>query len=287
MMDAQVPAKGKSSDISSSEIYDSHSYQMTIVKEEIQLIDSPFSLNDDTCQATEQTEKESLDFPQEKIGVGRFDWPHEAVWTLLDAYKKLKHLLRNKKKAKFWTIVASHLLKKGYDITAFRCKKKITKLKNTYENIKKRSAQNGNSNQTWKYFEIMDELFKKESYIIPVVTLDSSNPNISFPEYNVDSDKSFDPYKTEPPVKRLKQIGRDNWKSIEKIIAIMEKKAILRKKMHEESMARQDKLLEILEKTEELFTKRKRKKSNECTKTHKTIADRDESLNIEEEILGK
>lgn len=48
----------------------------------------------------------------------------------------------------------------------------------------------------------MDELFKKKSLVVPVVTLDSSNPNLLFSEH-VDSDKrSLDPCNTEPPFKR-------------------------------------------------------------------------------------
>lgn len=86
-----------------------------------------------------------------------FNWSHEAIVALLDEYKQHGHLITPKKQTKqLWTIICSQLVEKGHNITASQCKRKLAGLKSTYENVKSRSAQSNNTNQTWQYFDVSE-----------------------------------------------------------------------------------------------------------------------------------
>ncbi|KMQ87977.1 hypothetical protein RF55_12611 [Lasius niger] len=141
---------------------------------------------------------------------------------------------------KFWAIIASQLIKKGYNVNASQCKSKMAGLKNTYKSVRDhRGKSKYNKYRTWRYFDIMDEIFKRRPWVTKVLTSDSPTPSS---ECNVDNKKrSLSPCKTEFPPKRLKQFGM-----LENIIAVTEENTTIRRKMHEEAMARQDKLLDIL-----------------------------------------
>lgn len=54
---------------------------------------------------------------------------------------------------KFWSMVASELTKKGYEVTGSQCKSKISGLRNTYKNIK--AHRNERYRRTWHYYEVI------------------------------------------------------------------------------------------------------------------------------------
>ncbi|KAL6430234.1 hypothetical protein ACFW04_007753 [Cataglyphis niger] len=115
-------------------------------------------------------------------------------------------------------------------------------LKNTYKSVKDHKGRSKyNKYRTWRYYDIMDEIFKRRPWVTKVLTSDSPT---SSAEYNVDNKKrSQSPCKNELPSKHVKQYAL-----LERIITVMEESTTERKRMHEEAMARQDKLLDILEK---------------------------------------
>ncbi|KAL6430233.1 hypothetical protein ACFW04_007753 [Cataglyphis niger] len=183
----------------------------------------------------------SQDSSPEKDG---FRWPHEAILLLLTVYKDQEHQIISGTMTmkKFWSIIASQLIKKGYNVNASQCKSKMAGLKNTYKSVKDHKGRSKyNKYRTWRYYDIMDEIFKRRPWVTKVLTSDSPT---SSAEYNVDNKKrSQSPCKNELPSKHVKQYAL-----LERIITVMEESTTERKRMHEEAMARQDKLLDILEK---------------------------------------
>ncbi|EFN86849.1 hypothetical protein EAI_01772 [Harpegnathos saltator] len=132
-------------------------------------------------------------------------------------------------------MVAAELNETGYNVNDSQCKSKMAGLRNTYKSIKDYNGKHNYSNRRWRYFNIMDEMYKKRPWTSPTLT------NNSVSEHNVDEEKTdVSPSKTELPSKRLKQI--------EKVIAVVEESSTERRRMHQEAMTRQDKLLDMLEK---------------------------------------
>ncbi|KYM98510.1 hypothetical protein ALC62_10777, partial [Cyphomyrmex costatus] len=92
---------------------------------------------------------------------------------------------------------------------------------------------------------VMDKQFNDKPWVAPIIlTLDSANPSPLSEITNIEQEKrSSLSCKSETPSKRIKQFAL-----LEKVIAVTEENNIQRQKMHEEAMARQDRLLDILEK---------------------------------------
>ncbi|KYN01658.1 hypothetical protein ALC62_07539 [Cyphomyrmex costatus] len=106
-----------------------------------------------------------------------FRWPHEAILLLLQMYTDNEHHLTSGKTThkKFWELIASKLIANGYNVTGVQCKSKMAGLKNTYKNVKDHNAKSGNSRRTWRYFEMMDEIFNKKPWAESLLTLESSS----------------------------------------------------------------------------------------------------------------
>ncbi|XP_036139703.1 uncharacterized protein LOC118644692 isoform X2 [Monomorium pharaonis] len=191
-------------------------------------------------EKTQQVSLEKTNF-DEKDG---FRWPHEAILLLLEIYKDQENKITSGKMSvkKFWNMVTNLLLEKGYQVTGIQCKSKMAGLKNTYKSVKDHNAKSGNHPRIWQYFNIMDEIFNKKPWISPMSTLDSDKPipPISFEEdCDIENVPGSSSTKTRLPMKRKRPT------TLEKVL---EENTIARKKMHEETMVRQDKLLDLLSK---------------------------------------
>ncbi|XP_072758997.1 uncharacterized protein [Anoplolepis gracilipes] len=200
----------------------------------------------------------SQDSSQEKDG---FRWPHEAILLLLTVYKEQEHQIISGTMTmkKFWAIIASQLIKKGYNVNASQCKSKMAGLKNTYKSVKDHKGRSKyNKFRTWRYYDIMDEIFKRRPWVTKVLT---DSPTSSS-EYNVDNKKrSQSPCKTESSSKQ-------------NIVAVTEENTTIRRKMHEEAMARQDKLLDILGKIPSNSSCPENSIDNEKSSSYKTESSR-------------
>lgn len=218
-----------------------HNYETIIVQSPDQAVaETESSGNDPLSHTTVQefSQDFSQDSSQEKDG---FRWPHEAILLLLTVYKDQEHQIVSGTMTmkKFWAIIANQLIKKGYNVNASQCKSKMAGLKNTYKSVKDHKGKSKyNKYRTWRYYDIMDEIFKRRPWVTKVLTSDSPTPSS---EYIDNKKRGLSPCKTELPPKRLKQFGM-----LENIIAVTEENTTIRRKMHEEAMARQDKLLDIL-----------------------------------------
>ncbi|XP_011866656.1 PREDICTED: uncharacterized protein LOC105561358 [Vollenhovia emeryi] len=228
--------------------------------------------------------QESSDF-EEKV-TDSFRWAHEVILLLLTIYKEHEDKMTSGKVSvkKFWNMISSLLIEKGHHITGTQCKSKMAGLKNTYKNVKDHNAKSGNNTRTWRYFDVsmynvfystrifmllikllgvllMDEMFNKKPWMAPVSTLDTANPIPVFSEEH-DENNVLSATKTELPIKRKNNINTVMYSMyhclLQNITIIGKRRTVLeqmfeenitiRKKMHEEAMARQDKLLDILSK---------------------------------------
>ncbi|KAM0734549.1 hypothetical protein ACS0PU_011368 [Formica fusca] len=163
---------------------------------------------DDNIQHDNEKVRELSDF-DEKDG---FRWPHEAILLLLSIYQEHEDKMTS-----------------GHNITGTQCKSKMAGLKNTYKNVKDHNAKSGNNTRTWRYFNVMDEIFNKKPWMAPIPISsveDNNNENI-------------------PPSMRAKLPIKRKIKHT-MLEQMLEENIIARKKMHEEAMARQDKLLDML-----------------------------------------
>ncbi|KYN49997.1 hypothetical protein ALC62_00024, partial [Cyphomyrmex costatus] len=90
-----------------------------------------------------------------------------------------------------------------YHITGIQCKSKMAGLKNTYKSVKDHNAKSGNSTRTWRYFNVMDEIFNKRPWVSPISTLDSGKtiPISSEEEYANENNVPLST-KTKLPMKR-------------------------------------------------------------------------------------
>lgn len=78
--------------------------------------------------------------------IDNFCWLHEAILLLFKVYADNEyHLTSGKTHKKFWELVSSKLIEKGYDVTGLQCKSKMAGLKNTYKNVKDHNAKSGNN----------------------------------------------------------------------------------------------------------------------------------------------
>ncbi|XP_067216595.1 uncharacterized protein [Linepithema humile] len=195
-----------------------------------------------------------------------FRWPYEAILLFLSTYKEHEDKLTSGKISvkNFWNMISCLLIKKGYSVTGTQCKSKMAGLKNTYKSVKDHNAKSGNNTRAWRYFNvsrlniIIDKMFNKKPWIAPVSTLDSGKTmHISSEEEN-DTENNEIILSSKKPKLPMKHIFIILL-FITIYIAIIgkrrtgleqmyEENTIAQKKMHEEAMARQDKLLDILSK---------------------------------------
>nr|XP_012229238.1 PREDICTED: uncharacterized protein LOC105676124 [Linepithema humile] len=173
-----------------------------------------------------------------------FRWPYEAILLFLSTYKEHEDKLTSGKISvkNFWNMISCLLIKKGYSVTGTQCKSKMAGLKNTYKSVKDHNAKSGNNTRAWRYFNIIDKMFNKKPWIAPVSTLDSGKTmHISSEEENDTENNEIILSSKKPklPMKRKRRTGLEQ---------MYEENTIAQKKMHEEAMARQDKLLDILSK---------------------------------------
>ncbi|XP_032668262.1 nucleoprotein TPR-like [Odontomachus brunneus] len=172
-----------------------------------------FPLCNNTCRVAELAQQIYYEPPPvENYGYDLLDdWPDEAVFILIDAYKQHEHLLRFEEVTvkQFWTIIASQLAKKNYNPTDFQCRLKMKDLNYTYKIIKNHAKDF--NNQAWKFFDVMDKLFNKQPSVVSIITSDNNNPNLSFPKLYIDKSCPTSHVTVyEPPFKRVKQVGDDN-----------------------------------------------------------------------------
>lgn len=182
-----------------------------------------------------------------------FRWIHANILLLLDTYKDLEGRQYDGKMSqkKFWDLVATKLQEKGFHVSGLQCKSKVNGMKKTFKNVKDHNGKTGNGRKTWTYFNIMEEMFASKPWMTPIKTLDSGVTLSSSTTPSIDLD-IIDPLNSpstssETPVRQTKK-AKITDDSINRLIDRLEKNAEERKRMHNENLQRQDKLLDLLSK---------------------------------------
>ncbi|XP_024868165.1 probable autophagy-related protein 17 [Temnothorax curvispinosus] len=173
-----------------------------------------------------------------------FRWIDEAVRLLLAEYKQHEYLLNTGKVSvkKFWEIISQKLQEQSYNITGLQCKSKFNGLRKTYKNIKDHNNKSGNNRCTWSYFELMDEMFGHKPWVKSVLTLDTSDSILPSPGPSSSNSNSSPGPRSSP----CQKVNEET--ALEKLITIVQENKEERRKMHEDTLIRQDRLLGLLEK---------------------------------------
>ncbi|XP_060564346.1 uncharacterized protein LOC132723606 [Ruditapes philippinarum] len=109
---------------------------------------------------------------------GRVIWTHEAILLLIDRRRELSHLFDNNAitQRQAWRKVAEELKSKGYKYSEDDCSKKFRSLRARYKTVKERNSRTGNSRQSWRYFEPMEEMFAGDPAVLPTNVVSSMRP---------------------------------------------------------------------------------------------------------------
>ncbi|KAL0130408.1 hypothetical protein PUN28_002230 [Cardiocondyla obscurior] len=115
-------------------------------------------------------------------------------------------------------------------------------------NKEKNTNKSDINKPSWFHFKLMDDLFGHKPWMIPVLTLDTSN--VASTSYNSNSSslslRSPSPsLLADKPRKHRKTTEKP---ALERLMTLLQETKEERKKMHEEFINRQDRLLNILEK---------------------------------------
>ncbi|CAH1170822.1 unnamed protein product [Phaedon cochleariae] len=109
------------------------------------------------CIATNEVESEA-----DKGSLYR--WSAPCILLLLETYRDMEDKFSNGKYSQ----------KKCYIATGPQCAAKLRSLKKTYKAIKDHNNKSGNDRKTWQYFNIMDDIFSKKAWCMPVAVASSS-----------------------------------------------------------------------------------------------------------------
>ncbi|XP_039305619.1 uncharacterized protein LOC120357880 [Solenopsis invicta] len=125
---------------------------------------------------------------------GMTNWTQEQTLLLINIYREEYLKIGNGKMLlrKLWQLVADKMRENGYNIPATKCATKMDTLKRQYKKVFDHNKQSGNNLMTYKYFDELDEIFRKQPWITPVAIAsfelqDSTFENID--ERNSSSDK--------------------------------------------------------------------------------------------------
>lgn len=111
-------------------------------------------------------------------GKDTFTWPEKAVLLFLELYREREQEFTSglKRHNKLWSEIASELQKSNYNVSGVQVRNKMSGLKRTYKKIKDSNVKSGNYNSCWAYYNVMDSLFGKKSWVSPPATASSDGP---------------------------------------------------------------------------------------------------------------
>lgn len=183
---------------------------------------------------------------------------------MIDRRRELGHLFENSaiSQRQSWRKVAEELKAKGYKYSEDDCSKKFRSLRARYKTVKERNKQTGNSRQSWRYFDAMEEMFAGDTAVLPTHVVSSMRPEpVPAPDETADTSQISEeepPSETpltstlrNPPKRCRSSIDADEppqW---------FEKYQQNQQKMHEERMAIENRRVSALETLVKLLQERK------------------------------
>ncbi|XP_026462695.1 uncharacterized protein LOC113371443 [Ctenocephalides felis] len=202
--------------------------------------------NDEEVLGSEDAGELNSETQESEGGASSYRWSSPAVLLLLETYRSMEQILNSGKMShkQVWKKISEKLTKNGHNVTGPQCYSKLRSLKKTYKSTKDHNNKSGNDRKTWKFYEIMDEIFGKKAWCDPVAVASSTGLSSKKTESNdsaVGSDSGCSSKSNKPSVttllgKRLKQ---------------KEEHEENRKKRHRERMEMDEKFLKVLEKLAE------------------------------------
>lgn len=112
-------------------------------------------------------EKATVPAEQPTASVSAVIWNRSKTLLLLFHCKERKQDLEdpNRKKKRVWQSISADLAEKGEIVSWEVCEKKFRNLKQTYKNIKDNSSKTGRGNKTWEFYDLMDDLLRRDATI--------------------------------------------------------------------------------------------------------------------------
>ncbi|XP_018405844.1 PREDICTED: uncharacterized protein LOC108782162 [Cyphomyrmex costatus] len=172
-----------------------------------------------------------------------YRWTTSCVLLLLQTYKENEEKFTNGKQSqkKTWEEISKILKCKGHNITGLMCAAKLRSLKKTYKSIKDHNNKSGNDRKSWQFFEIMDEIFSKKAWCVPVAIASSSGLSKTHEKENnikSDSECTVEPSRSKQNMSTL----------LAKRLRQKEEHEEAKKKRHKDRMEMDEKFLSVLEK---------------------------------------
>ncbi|XP_053390473.1 uncharacterized protein LOC128553360 [Mercenaria mercenaria] len=137
-----------------------------------------------------------------------------------------------------WRKVAEELRSKGYRYGEDDCSKNFHSLRARYKTVKERNRQTGNSLQSWRYYDVMEDMFAGDPAVIPINVASSMCvepiPSVDISQITEDQEPSDEkPLTSTPCVQRKRQRSSID---TEEPPQWFEKYQMDQQKMHEERM---------------------------------------------------
>ncbi|GAB6031434.1 hypothetical protein CHUAL_009208 [Chamberlinius hualienensis] len=103
-------------------------------------------------------------------------WTHEATLLLIELYKSYIDSMKDPriKKKDVWTRIAADMAANGYQFHGDMCDKKWRNLKKSYNGVLENNRGPGQGRRLWQYFDVLSEVFSKETEADPAGSEQSS-----------------------------------------------------------------------------------------------------------------
>jgi len=168
-------------------------------------------------------------------------WPHPAIELLLINYREMepKFLDGNHTHKQLWNKIAKTVTKYGkIKVNGSQCSSKLRGMKKTYLSIKAHNSKPGVDKRMWPYLETMEEVLSQKDFCRPVSVASTSN------------------LRKKRAIENSKKMQVSHVTSSEETVVTLLSKRLHQKerheenrqKRHEERMAMDRKLLELLNK---------------------------------------
>ena len=122
-------------------------------------------------------------------------WDDKTVRLLIEQYRKFKHLLKQpktKKKEVFDKIASKFNEAADVVVTGEQCMRKWFKLEGPFKKIEDNNKKTGSANKSWKFHDLMDEVFGDSPKVHPTYTFDTGRSSSS--SANSDQSEKDDDY---------------------------------------------------------------------------------------------
>lgn len=92
----------------------------------------------------------------------RIQWTDSMIKIFLTEIQNHKESFNKSHTKHVWKNIAETINTHGYNLTANNCYIKWTSMKKKYKIIKGAKTRTGTRKQTWKYFDIMDDILRRD-----------------------------------------------------------------------------------------------------------------------------